>query len=216
MGRLRNHWRHHGRFYSAALIGALLFAALSVSTGLEVPTRILAGGDAFFVVYLAATVIGIAGLTPKDLKAKAAIEDEGIALVMLLALAAIGVSSAAILTVLRQKHGAEPLPLSLALAGIPLGWFALNTLIAFHYAYIFYGKKGSKTEGGLDFPDTVEPGVWEFLYYAFTIGTTAQTSDTNVQTTRMRRATLVHSVVSFFYNTAILAMAVNAVVSSAS
>jgi uncharacterized membrane protein len=216
MKRLRNHLRHHGRFYAAALIGAAVFGALSLWTGLQAAPRILAGGDAFFAIYLTAVVIAIAGLTPKDLKVKAAIEDEGIALVLLLALAVIVVSSAAILTVLRQKHGVEPLPLVLAIAGIPLGWFTLHTLVAFHYAYIYYGKKGSRPEGGLEFPGTPEPGVWEFLYYAFTIGTTAQTSDTNLQSTRMRRATLIHSVLSFFYYTAIIAMAVNAVVANAS
>jgi uncharacterized membrane protein len=136
--------------------------------------------------------------------------------VLLVALAIIVLSSIAIFTVLRQKQGSSPMALTLALAGVPLGWFALHTLVAFHYAYIFYGKKGVQKESGLDFPQTEEPGVWEFLYYSFTIGTTAQTSDTNVTSTRMRRATLIHSVLSFFYNTAIIAMAVNAVVSIAS
>jgi uncharacterized membrane protein len=214
--RLRNHLRHHGRFYAAALIGAIVYGVLSVLSGMDLSSRVLAGGDTFFAIYLATTAIAVARLTPKDLQAKAAIEDEGIGLVMLVALAAIMISSAAIVTVLHHKHGVAALPLVLALAGIPLGWFALNTLVAFHYAYIFYGRKGSQKEGGLEFPDTAEPGVWEFLYYSFTIGTTAQTSDTNLRTTRMRRATLIHSVLSFFYNTAILAMAVNAVISSAS
>jgi uncharacterized membrane protein len=213
---LRNHLRHHGRFYGAAATGAAVYGALSIWSGMEMPSRILAGGDVFFAVYLAVMSAEIFGKTPKYLKARAEIDDEGIGLVLLVALAAIVISSAAILTVLRQKHGAAALPWALAIAGIPLGWFALNMLVAFHYAYIYYGKNGSRTEGGLDFPGTDEPGVWEFLYYAFTIGTTAQTSDTNVRSTRMRRATLAHSVLSFFYNTAIIALAVNAVISSAS
>jgi uncharacterized membrane protein len=216
LARIRNHLRHHGRFYAAAAIGAAVYGALSLWTDMKGAPRVLAGGDVFFAIYLITMGINLAGMTPKDLRAKAAIEDEGIALVMLIALAVIGVSSAAILTVLRQKHGADLLPLGLAIAGIPLGWFTLNTLVACHYAYIFYGKKGSRAEGGLEFPGTTEPGVWEFLYYSFTIGTTAQTSDTNIHSTRMRRATLIHSVLSFFYYTAIIAMAVNAVVSSAS
>jgi uncharacterized membrane protein len=211
MERLRNHWRHHDKFYPAALIGAVVFAALSVWTKMDIAPRILAGGDTFFAIYLIAMAIVTAKVETKDLKAKAAMEDEGMAIVLLVALAVIVLSSIAM--VLRQKSGATVLPLALAVAGIPLGWFALHTLVAFHYAHIYYSKKGK--EGGLEFPSTPEPGVWEFLYYAFTIGTTAQTSDTNVHTTRMRRATLYHSVLSFFYNTAILAMAVNAVVSSA-
>jgi uncharacterized membrane protein len=213
MRRLRNHWRHHWRFYSAALLGAVVFAVLA---GQGFSIRILAAGNSSFALYLLLMAIVVAQTTAKDLKQRSALEDEGIAIVLLVALAIIVLSSIAIFTALRQKQGPSPLALTLALAGIPLGWFALHTLIAFHYAYIYYGKNGSQKQGGLDFPQTEEPDVWEFLYYSFTIGTTAQTSDTNVTTTRMRRATLAHSVLSFFYNTAIIAMAVNAVVSLAS
>jgi len=211
MNRLRNHLRHHGRFYAAAAIGALVF---SFADGMPRPIRFLAAGDSFFAIYLAAIAVMIARVTARDLRARAAWEDEGIAIVAAVALSVIVLSSVSIITVLHQKNAASTLPLTLALLGMPLGWFALHTLIAFHYAYIYYDKKGQET--GLDFPDTAEPGVWEFLYYSFTIGTTAQTSDTNVHTTRMRQATLAHSVLSFFYNTAIIAMSVNAVIAIAS
>ncbi len=214
MHRLRNHRQHHGRFYAAALIGALVFAALSLWSDWPMAQRILAGGDTFFAIYLISMAVMIARITAGDLKKRSALDDEGIAIVLVVALAMIVLSSVAIFTVLRQKHDLAPLPLTLAALGVPLGWFALHTLVAFHYAYIYYDNKGK--ERGLEFPDTAEPGVWEFLYYSYTIGTTAQTSDTNVHTTRMRRATLVHSVMSFFYNTAIIAMSVNAVVAIAS
>jgi uncharacterized membrane protein len=54
--------------------------------------------------------------------------------------------------------------------------------------------------GGLEFPDTNEPTGWDFLYYSFVVGMTAQVSDVQVLTT---------PIVSFFYNTVILALAVN-------
>ena len=41
------------------------------------------------------------------------------------------------------------------------------------------------------------------------IGMTAQVSDVQVQSSVMRRLTLAHGVVSFFFNTVILALAVN-------
>ncbi len=44
---------------------------------------------------------------------------------------------------------------------------------------------------------------------------TAQVSDVQVLSTKMRRATLGHALVSFFFNTAIIAMAVNAIVAIA-
>jgi uncharacterized membrane protein len=66
------------------------------------------------------------------------------------------------------------------------------------------------------FPGGAEPGPWDFLYYAFVVGMTAQVSDVQVFDTKMRRATLGHGVVSFFFNTVLIAMAVNAVVALAS
>jgi uncharacterized membrane protein len=42
---------------------------------------------------------------------------------------------------------------------------------------------------------------------------TAQTADTGITTTQMRRIVLVHSIVSFFFNTVIVAAAVNLAVS---
>ncbi|WP_429937839.1 DUF1345 domain-containing protein, partial [Brucella melitensis] len=70
----------------------------------------------------------------------------------------------------------------------------------------------SRYRGGFDFPGTPEPSGWDFAYYAYVIGMTAQTSDTNVTTPAMRRTTLLHSIVSFFFNTVLVAAAVNVVV----
>lgn len=66
--------------------------------------------------------------------------------------------------------------------------------------------------GGLQFPGTSEPVGSDFVYYSYVIGMTAQTSDTNVTTSAMRRTTLRHSIVSFFFNTVLVAAAVNIVV----
>jgi len=216
MKRVRNHLHHHWHFYAAAVVGGLIF----LWPGLNGPLRTLAAGDGFFFVYLAAAAAAVYRIDVKGLKKSAAFEDEGILIVVLIALVVIGISSLAIITVLQEKHAPSPLAMTLALSGAPLGWMALHTIAAFHYANLFYGQNGrakvDRDKQGLEFKDTKEPGIWEFLYFAFTVGMTAQTSDTEVSSTRMRRAVLGHSVVSFFYNTAIIAMAVNAAVSVAS
>jgi uncharacterized membrane protein len=214
--RIRNHFHHHWHFYAAAVVGGLIF----MWPGLSGPLRTLAAGDGFFFVYLAAAAAAVYRIDVEGLRKKAASEDEGILVVILTALVVIGISSLAIITVLREKHSPSPLALTLALSGAPLGWMAFHTIAAFHYANLFYGRSGrakaASAARGLEFADTKEPGIWEFLYFAFTVGMTAQTSDTEISSTKMRRAVLGHSVVSFFYNTAIIAMAVNAVVSAAS
>ena len=52
--------------------------------------------------------------------------------------------------------------------------------------------------------------IWDFLYFSFTIGMTAQVSDVVVTAGGLRRVVLLHSIGAFFYNTVILALAVNA------
>jgi uncharacterized membrane protein len=73
--------------------------------------------------------------------------------------------------------------------------------------------KRGKPAGGFEFPGTGRPQGWDFLYFSTVIGMTAQTSDTSVTTAHMRRIVLAHSIVSFFFNTVIVAAAVNLAVS---
>lgn len=212
---IRNHIWRHGRFYSSLLIG---IAAWFAASALPWSARFLAAGDAFCAIFLVTILIMALRITPDKLRERAASEDEGIFLIFLITLALIAVSVVAIVLVLKQKNAMSPLQMALAVGSIPLGWFTLHSIAAFHYADLYYARKenGPQSVRGLEFPDTKEPGAWDFLYYAFTIGTTAQTSDTNLRDTKIRVATLGHSVVSFFYNTAIIAMSVNAVIAIAS
>lgn len=211
---LRFHWNHHWKFYLCLGLGMLVYA---LTGALAPPVRALAGGDAFFASYVALMAFVAARITPAQLDRRADIEDEGIALVVLFSLVMIGFCLFAIITILHQKEGVNPLAIVLAAAGAPLGWFMLHTMMAFHYAYLFYSEPARKKGGsGLAFPDTDEPGVADFLYYSFVIGMTAQVSDVQVCSTRIRRTTLWHSIMSFFFNTVLIAMAVNAVIAIAS
>ncbi len=208
----RSHLTHHWKFYACFLFGAVVYVLLGA---LPPPVRLLAGGDAFFASYIA--ILGIIALhiTPKELDRRADVEDEGIFLVILFALVMIGFTLFAIVTLLHQKQAVDPCAIALAVAGAPLGWFMLHMMMAFHYAYLFYSEPGKKAGSGLSFPGTDEPGAADFLYYAFVVGMTFQVSDVQVTSTRLRRMTLAHSIVSFFFNTCLIAMAVNAVVAIA-
>mgnify|MGYP001549282609 CR=1 FL=1 len=210
---LRSHLTHHGRFYACLLFGAAVYLLLG---SLPAPVRLLAGGDAFFASYVAIMAFVALRITPKELDKKADVEDEGIFLVILFALVVIGFCLLAIVTLLHQKQALDPDAIVLAVAGAPLGWAMLHMMMACHYAELFYSEPGKKSGSGLNFPGTDEPGAADFLYYAFVVGMTFQVSDVQVTSTRLRRMTLAHSIVSFFFNTCLIAMAVNAVVAIAS
>lgn len=149
----------------------------------------------------------------------AASQDEGIAIVILVTLTALAFFSEAVFVALNQKHHIDMMRLGLAVAGAPLGWFVLHTVMAFHYANLHYfddPMTDDDNQRDLDFPHTAKPNLWDFAYFSFVIGMTAQVSDVQVRTSVMRRAVLGHGLVSFFFNTVFIAMAVNAVVAIAS
>ncbi|BBK42131.1 hypothetical protein STVA_21510 [Allostella vacuolata] len=205
------HVRHHGRFYSAALGGA---AAWLAAGALDPPLRFVLAGDVFFAAYLTLTAALAIGAEAEDMRRMAEYEDEGIAVIILLTLAAIGLSLGAIFSLMAQSGPVAALDLSLSIASVLLGWLTLHTIAGFHYARIYYRNAARPGEPradgrGLAFPRCEEPALWDFLYHAFVVGMTAQVSDVQVETTRLRRFVLAHSVVSFFFNTILLALAVN-------
>ncbi|MGV8996718.1 MAG: DUF1345 domain-containing protein [Parvibaculaceae bacterium] len=180
--------------------------------------RLLIAGDGFFVAYLAITFIFLAQLTPVLMRKRSQSEDEGILIIGLITLAAVSLSLRSIFEILQSKGTASPSHVAFALIAVPLGWFTFHTVMGFHYAHLYYLPQGNEKKhsdaAGLEFPDTKEPSSWDFLYYSFVIGMTAQVSDVQVTSAKMRKVTLIHSVISFFYNTILLALAVNVAVNS--
>jgi uncharacterized membrane protein len=204
----------HIRFYIALVCGVAAWAACRL---FDVDAALLAGGDVFYLAFLLACIPMI-GQKPAALKKRAKSQDEGIAVVVFVTLATMVFFMVAVFMALNKKQGIEVLPLALAAIGAPLGWFVLHTVMAFHYANIHYfdDPECVGDEKDLDFPGRKEPGPWDFLYFSFVIGMTAQVSDVQVKTSVMRRAVLLHGVASFFFNTVFIAMAVNAGVTLAS
>ena len=204
----------HGRFYSALLCGGVTILAAH-QMGFAAP--FLAGGDVFYLVFLGLISVMVARMTPADLKLRAKTEDEGIVIVLVIILATMAFFTYGVFTALNDKHGLDIPPLILAGIGAPLGWAVLHTVMAFHYADVHYfdDPDVQGDEKDLLFPGNGDPGPWDFLYYSFVVGMTAQVSDVQVITTEMRKLTLFHGVVSFFFNTVFIAMAVNAAVALA-
>lgn len=202
---------HHARFYGAVTLGLAIWFTLQGQVA--EPLRLVIAGDGFFVAYLIITTFFLTRLTPARMRLRSQNEDEGIFIIALMTLAAVSLSLWSIFEILHAKSETSPLLIALALVGVPLGWFTFHTVMGFHYAHLYYLPDKKNTDaGGLDFPDTKEPSSWDFLYCSFVIGMTAQVSDVEVTSGNMRKVTLVHSVISFFYNTVLLALAVNVAV----
>jgi uncharacterized membrane protein len=195
--------RRHARFLAALAVGLAIWALVALPP--DSPMRALMAVNGFFVAYLGLMLRLTLTTTVDDLRRHAAADDEGSVVIVLLAIAVVGISLSAIFLVL---HSDVALTAKLfALAAAPLGWATVQVLAAYRYAHLYYAKG---RVAGLEFPGTKTPSVWDFLYFSFTIGMTAQVSDVQVTGSGMRRVVLLHGVASFFYNTVILALAVNA------
>jgi uncharacterized membrane protein len=135
----------------------------------------------------------------------AAVQDEGRFSILVVTAAAAFASLGAIVAELNGAHG-DPWVLVLAVVTITLSWGTVHTIFALHYAHEYY--RGRQT-GGMKFPDDDKPDYWDFVYFAFVIGMTAQVSDVAVTDKIVRRTVTAHGIVSFIFNTALLALMIN-------
>lgn len=76
-----------------------------------------------------------------------------------------------------------------------------------HYAHLYYLR--SSQGSGLSFPGDEPPDDLDFGYFAFTVGMCFQVSDVAVTSKHIRRSVLAHSLFSFVFSTAVIAIALN-------
>ena len=95
-------------------------------------------------------------------------------------------------------------------AAMLLSW----ALLHWGYAQFYYRRYHRAPRPVLAFPQTPTPRLSDFVYFAFTIGTAFATSDAQVLSPRLRWTVTKHSILGFFYNGAIIVLALNTLTSS--
>ena len=201
----------------------LVSAAAGVAVGLLLPaslrpvTRALLGWNAAVWLYLPLIWATMARLDHGRLRRMATTHAEGAGVVLMIAVAAAIASLAAIMAELSAmksagSHLAWP-HLLLPLATVVGSWLLLPTEFALSYASRYFLGEAA---GGMDFPgigpgkgQDAAPDYSDFLYFSLTVAATAQTSDVAVTTRAMRKLVTVHAVLSFAFNTLVLALAIN-------
>src|SRR3954453_7722350 len=122
---IRAHFEHHKRCYIAAALGILIW---TLTRMLGLPVHVAVSGDAFFLVYLL-SMLGMAHrATPSEMRTRAAVRDEGILLIVLMTLAAIGLSLGSIFALLNEPGKPDIGRLVLSVTSVPLGWTTLHTV----------------------------------------------------------------------------------------
>jgi uncharacterized membrane protein len=203
--------RTHGRLFASFVIGTALFFAFPTTERLA--ARILLGWDAAVLVYLTLAFVMVSRFDLVLVHRRAAIQDEGGRLILVLTVLAAVASLAAILAELGSARGSDPAHgnfyFAHAVLTILLSWTFIHVIFAFHYAHEFYGEGRDQHVGGLEFPNDDQPNYWDFIYFSFVIGMTFQVSDVQVTSKIIRRLVVAHGIVSFVFNVAILALMVS-------
>jgi uncharacterized membrane protein len=194
------------RTFFSILIGIVAFSLLPGS--LRLVTRLLIGWDIFTTLYLVLAYVMMFRCGLAHIKRNAVLQDDGRFLILLVTALGAFASIAAIVLELGADHRGAP-QLTLATVTIALSWATVHTTFALHYAHDYY--RGAKP-GGLQFPSGDEhdhADYWDFVYFSFVIGMTAQVSDVGITDKTIRRTVTVHGIISFVFNTALLALMVN-------
>jgi uncharacterized membrane protein len=177
----------------------------------------IAGWDAFCLVYLALVLRAVVGRAPADIRVRAALEDQGKIVILMLIVAACAASIVGVameLTLARPEQGlAKGWHVAVAVATVAASWFLMQVVYALHCAHEYYtadAQTGADLRG-LAFPGEADPDYWDFLHFSVVIGVAAQTADLAFTDRRLRSLGTVDSLIAFLFNTLILALTINLV-----
>ncbi|MFB9128516.1 DUF1345 domain-containing protein [Paraburkholderia dipogonis] len=203
---LRN--RPHMMVGLLAGLCAALFAPRSIVAG----SRVLLGWDVAVWTYLVIIWFHMAMASEEDVRAHARREDQNAATVLALVCAATIASILAIVLELgtTKDLSFESKVLHSLLTGLTLfgAWFLIPTIFTLHYARLYYSSDPNAP--ALAFPDhPQQPDYWDFLYFSFTIAVASQTADVSLRGRSARRGVLAQSILSFYFNVAVLGLCVN-------
>ena len=212
--------RRGARQRLAAALAIALAVYVGVPDSVSWHTRLVASLDVGTLVYLslAWTIIGLADA--KSTRAHALAQDTSNFIIFLFVLGAACASIVAVgfvvATIKGLAFGPKAWHLALTIAALTLSWLLIQTVFGFHYARRYYRdeRHHPAKSGGLAFPGGVDPDYMDFAYYAFVVGMTSQVSDVQAISPIMRRMTLVHSVLAFIFNIAVLALSINIIASA--
>jgi uncharacterized membrane protein len=209
------HWldAHHRIFFACLLAVVALFA----SYPLGLPMRLLVTWDVFALTSVVLGGYVLLTRDPYEVRRNARMQDSS---ATFLFSAIIFAAVASLLTVGLLMETSKSLPpgklavhVALSLAAVIFSWALVHILFALRYAHLYYAnareKDRDKVSGGLAFPEEKSPNYTDFAYFSFIIGMTCQVSDVQVTGRNLRALALAHGLISFCFNTAILAIFVN-------
>ncbi len=204
----------HHRLFIAAAVAAGCCALLPSSMAWA--TRILGTWNAYVYTVLGLIWTTILTAEPKKVVSNAKLEDNSRAMIFVFVIVAACASVFVVPLELGTAKGLDRLHanehVAFAILTVLASWVLVHTVFTLRYAHIYYDTdENHKQQGGLNFPDEPEPDYLDFAYFSFVIGMTSQVSDVTISSSPIRRLALVHGLIAFAFNVAIIGLSINTI-----
>ena len=184
-------------------------------------TQSIATWDTFALCVLVLAWLTITTTPPDKLRARAQRQDLShiVIFIFVLVAACAGLFAVGFLFLHKTVEGQRPgfiIQLIMSLVAVICSWMLVHTVFGLRYAHTYYGDPdgpaGPQSHArGLVFPGDREPDYIDFAYFSFVIGMTFQVSDVVITSRDFRKLVLAHGMLSFGFNTVILALTINTV-----
>lgn len=198
-----------------SLAVSVIISVCLLAIPMEGMTRIMIGWDVFSVCMIVISGVIFSTMRPRQIRVLAKQEDAGRIVVFFIVLVAILGSLMGVLLLLQNKEAwklSKGVETFVYIAGVICSWMLLHTMFAYRYALLYYGDHPLDPDlhtVGLQIPNELWPDYLDFAYFSFVIGMTFQVSDIEISSRQIRRVALVHGMISFLFNTVIVALTIN-------
>ncbi|MBA3019555.1 DUF1345 domain-containing protein [Propionicimonas sp.] len=122
----------------------------------------------------------------------------------------MGVSAAFLVVVLRDDPTDGWWYKGLGVWAMVLAWGVVH----WGFAQWYFARYYATANPPMEFPGTATPHLVDFVYFSYTVGTTFAASDVSVLSRDVRWRVTLHGVVAFFFNSAIVVLALSTLTGS--
>lgn len=211
---LFNRWRASHKLLMCFILAVIVFFIFPIKN-FDALTHIMIGWDTFSLSMLIVEWYIFFKTKQSDIRQQSALQDESRIVIFIIVLVSNFASLLAVILMLVTKSESSAVKivhLFVAIAAMLFSWLLVHTIFAVRYAHIYYSDDETNPKihaGGLDFPREEKPDFLDFAYFSFVLGMTFQVSDVEISSKRLRRLVLLHGLLSFGFNTAIVALTIN-------
>lgn len=200
-----------------SLIMAVIAFIATIFLHLGTTVRIMVAWDVFTLSLIGMSWLLFISTTAKEQHEVVMKQDDGLKVIFTIVLTSVCVSLLGTLLLIvktSESTADKDIRAIVTLLAVALSWILLHTIFTIRYAHLYHDHNKLKTGtevGGIDFPGSEQPDYVDFAYFSFVIGMTFQVSDVSVSSRMVRRYVLMHGLISFVFNTIIVALTINTI-----